>query len=141
MAAISSLVAPERHTVFWEDIRRVDATRCPTDIFAVIMRYLETRPALGFADIELLLRRDRCYTHLIAKAADPNYKLYPPFFRTIAKVYSLYVIMTTPDKAKKERIYYAGTEEENLLRLREETGVYVVDTTAEDRISRALSET
>jgi|JI9StandDraft_1071089.scaffolds.fasta_scaffold09773_3 hypothetical protein len=138
MAAISSSFRAVEHRGNWEDIRRADARGCVQDVFLAIMQYLETRPASSFADIERLLRRDGCRTYLIAKAADPAGPDYPPFFRTIFKVYELHLIMTTPDEAEKERICCAGTEEVNLSRLTEETGVYVDSITGKYKISEAI---
>ncbi len=126
----SPLDAFRQRTYYLHDLLEADRARSVKVFSVALCGYLNKHPRENLADVEKWLRKNHCWTRLIAAEADPTHPLHPPVLRGKPSLFELFISTKDPEHSMNELIQRAHDEETNLKRL-EVTGVHTVKSRAQ----------
>lgn len=108
----------------WEDVVRSDHTRDSMTVIQTIVQFMRCNPSETFRSVEIRLRKEHRFTHLIAEEKDKNL---PANVRVLDVnhnecMYQLFITTRNPDIVLAEKRARVPNHQLNLERL-ERTGV------------------
>jgi hypothetical protein len=115
-----------RQKVYLPDLIQADQERKYAVFSRVLTVYMRCHPRETFADVQTALRKNNCYTWLIAEEPNPTLPGFPPrnMHTKEACPFNLFISTKDREEAMKELKVRACNEETNLERLKY-TGVYL----------------
>lgn len=115
--------------VTWEQVKTADKTRNSLKVTTAIIDYIKSNPMQSLQTVEIRLRKEHCFTHLVARENDPGIPRKAKILDWEGNLckFSLWTITRDKEIALKEKYLYTPNSMINLENLKETGFVSVSD--------------